>query len=162
MSRQVSFRPPKTTACDRLHALHLAVAQRLYPIPYQYGRMALPLVLLLCLSVAKGAVPLGPTFVALGSKVLLLAAFPLLLWACGFFTAEERRVLRQFVHRMLRRQGRPELNERPHSAGPSLNGPVLGGRSTEALEKGDEETSARLPSITSRMRAATPPVGERL
>ena len=115
-----------------LLALHFVVAQRVYPIPYQYGRMAMPLVLMLCLSVAAGAVPLGPTVLALGSKALLLAAFPPLLWACGFFTAEERRVFRQFMHRRLRPHSGPEANGRPHSAGLSVNGSIPGGRSIEA------------------------------
>jgi O-antigen/teichoic acid export membrane protein len=145
-----------------LLVLHFIVAQHVYPIPYQYGRMAMPLVLMLGLSVATGAVPPGPTLLALGSKALLLAAFPPLLWVCGFFTSEERRVLRQFVLRVLRPRGRPEVSGRSHAGESIRNGSVPDRRGIEAPAKGEEQTSAQPRSITSRMRAATPPVGDKL
>jgi hypothetical protein len=148
-------------ACAILFALHLVVAQHVYPIPYQYGRTETPLVLMLCVSVVAGAVPHGPTLLALALKALLLAAFPLLLWGRGFFTVEERRVFRQLAQRVLRPSGRPEMNGRPPVTGSGQNGLVLDGRGSGALKKGEETTSARLGSITSRMRAATPPVGEK-
>lgn len=79
-----------------LFLLTLAVAQRVYPIPYDYVRMAKPLVILLVLSLAKNAAPPDPAW-AVGFKAVLLAAFPVALLVSGFVTVEERRLLAGLV-----------------------------------------------------------------
>jgi O-antigen/teichoic acid export membrane protein len=71
-------------------ALMYGFTQRLFPVPYEWGR------LLRIVLAAAGLVGVGelllPTSGALGllGRIALTAAYPLLLWASGFFTAEER------------------------------------------------------------------------
>lgn len=84
-----------------LFALILAVAQRVYPIPYDYGRMAKPLVVLLALSWAKALIPTDSLAVAVSLKALLLAAFPVALLALGFLDAGEWRAVAGGTRRLL-------------------------------------------------------------
>ena len=71
-------------------ALMYGFTQRLFPVPYEWGR------LLRIVLAAAGLVGLGellmPTSGALGlfGRIALTAAYPLLLFFTGFFTAEER------------------------------------------------------------------------
>ena len=83
-----------------LFGLTLGVAQRLYPIPYDYGRMAKPLILALGLSLFKNVIPGEPLVSVLCLKALLLGAFPVGLVVLGFVTAEERRLLRHLALRV--------------------------------------------------------------
>jgi O-antigen/teichoic acid export membrane protein len=76
-----------------LFVLTLLVAQKLYPIPYDYVRMAKPLLLTLGLSLLKDVVPSEPLVASLCLKALLLGAFPLGLIAIGFVSPDERRLL---------------------------------------------------------------------
>jgi O-antigen/teichoic acid export membrane protein len=93
-----------------LFALTLVVAQRVYPIPYDYPRMAKPLLILLLLSLLKLVVPVEPMAAAIGLKAVLLLAYPAALLASGFFAPEERlvleRVARQLVQFRLPREDR--------------------------------------------------------
>ena len=95
-----------------LFALTLWVAQKVYPIPYDYGRMAKPLILALGLSLLKDVVPHEPLVRSLCLKALLLGAFPLGLVVLGFVTADERRLLRQLALRAwTTRRATPETRD---------------------------------------------------
>lgn len=89
-----------------LFALTLWVAQHVYPIPYDYWRMAKPLAVLLALCIGKEAIPTDSLVAAVALKALLLAAFPVGLLASGFVTAAERRRLADLVLRTAQRWGR--------------------------------------------------------
>jgi O-antigen/teichoic acid export membrane protein len=78
--------------------LMYAFTQRLFPVPYEWGR-------LLRVTVAVAAIVglaelLVPTDGLDGFliRAALLAAYPLALWATGFFTPEERRWLARLRH----------------------------------------------------------------
>jgi O-antigen/teichoic acid export membrane protein len=79
-------------------ALMYVFTQRLFPVPYEWGR------LLRVLAVSAALVGLGelllPTdgFEGLVSRVLLWLIYPLALLAIGFFTAGERRWLARLRH----------------------------------------------------------------
>jgi O-antigen/teichoic acid export membrane protein len=67
--------------------------QRLFPVPYEWGRL---LRVVLAVAAIVGLAELAvPTEGADGLllRAVLLAAYPLTLWATGFFSAEERRWL---------------------------------------------------------------------
>jgi O-antigen/teichoic acid export membrane protein len=72
--------------------------QRLFPVPYEWGRLARVLV------VSAALVGLGEAFLptsgagGLAGRVLLCAAYPALLLATGFFTREERGWLALLAH----------------------------------------------------------------
>jgi hypothetical protein len=74
-----------------------ALTQRLFPVPYEWGRLAL-LVGVTAATVAAGELLL-PThgFVGLATRTLLWLAMPLVLLATGFLTAEERRGIRTML-----------------------------------------------------------------
>ncbi len=82
-----------------LFGLSLVVAQRVYPIPYDYRRMAKPLALALVLSLAPAVIPAARPAVALALKAGVLALFPAVLLASGFVTPAERRALGAWVAR---------------------------------------------------------------
>ena len=73
--------------------LMYAFTQRLFPVPYEWGRL-LRVVLTVAALVGLAEL-LVPTEGAAGLllRAALLAAYPLILWTTGFFTAEERRWL---------------------------------------------------------------------
>jgi O-antigen/teichoic acid export membrane protein len=79
-------------------ALMYVFTQRLFPVPYQWGRLARVVL------VSAGLVGLGelalPTAGAAGllGRVVLCAAYPLALLAGGFFNSEERRWLSRLCH----------------------------------------------------------------
>ncbi len=70
-----------------------AFTQRLFPVPYEWGRLAL------VVGVAAALVGAGelllPTEGAVGllSRAALWLSYPLVLWAARFLTPEERRAL---------------------------------------------------------------------
>jgi O-antigen/teichoic acid export membrane protein len=78
--------------------LMYAFTQRLFPVPYEWGRMLR--VVLTVAAIVGGAELLTPIDGAAGFLVraALLAAYPLALWATGFFSAEERRWLGHLRH----------------------------------------------------------------
>jgi len=78
--------------------LMYAFTQRLFPVPYEWGRL---LRVVLAVAAIVGLAELAvPTEGADGLllRALLLAAYPLTLWATGFFSAEERRWLAYLRH----------------------------------------------------------------
>jgi O-antigen/teichoic acid export membrane protein len=79
-------------------ALMYVFTQRLFPVPYQWGRLA-RVVLTAAVLVAAGELLL-PTAGALGllGRAALLAAYPLALLASGFFTPAERVWLARLRH----------------------------------------------------------------
>lgn len=83
-----------------LFFLTLAMAQHLYRIPYDYVRMAKPLVILLVLSLVARAVPSDSLMAAVAIKTLLLATFPVALLGSGFLTGDERRALSHVVRQL--------------------------------------------------------------
>jgi O-antigen/teichoic acid export membrane protein len=81
-------------------ALMYVFSQRLFPVPYEWGRLAR--VVLVSAAIVAAGEALLPTegFAGLLERVVLWAAYPFALLAAGFFNAEERRWLRR-----LRRPG---------------------------------------------------------
>ncbi|MCW2988363.1 MAG: polysaccharide biosynthesis protein [Solirubrobacterales bacterium] len=79
-------------------ALMYGFTQRLFPVPYQWGRLA-RVVLAAAVLVGAGELLL-PTVGALGllGRAALLAAYPLALFASGFFTPGERVWLARLRH----------------------------------------------------------------
>ncbi len=79
-------------------ALMYGFTQRLFPVPYQWGRLA-RIVLVAAVLVAAGELLL-PTAGLAGflGRAALLAAYPLALLASGFFTPEERDWLSRLRH----------------------------------------------------------------
>jgi O-antigen/teichoic acid export membrane protein len=79
-------------------ALMYVFTQRLFPVPYEWGR------LIRVLAVSAALVGLGeallPTdgFTGLALRVLLWLAYPVALLATGFFTSSERRWLARLRH----------------------------------------------------------------
>ena len=80
--------------------LTLLVAQRAYRIPYDYVRIAKPLVIALGLSLATRLVPAESLATAVAVKALLVLAYPVLLAVSGFVTAGERMALRGMARRI--------------------------------------------------------------
>jgi O-antigen/teichoic acid export membrane protein len=74
-------------------ALMYAFTQRLFPVPYEWGRLV-RVVLVAVVVVVPGELLL-PSGGAIGlvSRAALWLVFPLALWASGFLSAEERRSL---------------------------------------------------------------------
>ncbi len=81
-------------------ALQAAVAYRLYPVPYEYGRIARLTLVGGAIYAAGSLVAWRSIWVALVGKGLLLLAAPLLLYATGFFEAGELGRLRQSLGRL--------------------------------------------------------------
>jgi O-antigen/teichoic acid export membrane protein len=106
-------------------ALMYVFTKRLFPVPYEWGRL-LRVLLISSLLVLAGELAL-PTegFAGLLARVALWLLFPLALFASGFFTAEERHWLA-----MLRRPG--EFIERLRAA--SQTPAVVDGAIPEAYE----------------------------
>jgi O-antigen/teichoic acid export membrane protein len=79
-------------------ALMYGFTQRLFPVPYQWGRLA-RVVLVAAILVGAGEL-LMPTSGAVGllGRAVLLAAYPLALFASGFFTPGERVWLARLRH----------------------------------------------------------------
>ena len=79
-------------------ALMYGFTQRLFPVPYQWGRLA-RVVLTAAALVALGEL-LMPTDGIVGflGRAVLLAAYPLALFASGFFTPGERAWLARLRH----------------------------------------------------------------
>jgi peptidoglycan biosynthesis protein MviN/MurJ (putative lipid II flippase) len=78
--------------------LMYVLTQRLFPVPYQWGRLArVVLTSAALVGVAELLVPTSGLGGLLG-RVLLFAAYPLLLFASGFFTPGERVWLARLRH----------------------------------------------------------------
>jgi O-antigen/teichoic acid export membrane protein len=70
-------------------------AQRVFPVRYEWARLAAVLLLAVGLWVASRLLPAG--LWALPAKVALLLAWPVLLWSTGLVAAEEKRYVRSTV-----------------------------------------------------------------
>jgi O-antigen/teichoic acid export membrane protein len=93
--------------------LMYAFTQRLFPVPYEWGRL---LRVVLTVAVLVGlAELLVPTSGALGlaPRILLFAAYPLALLATGFFTPGERRWLARLRHPSYIAAGLASLRAQP-------------------------------------------------
>jgi O-antigen/teichoic acid export membrane protein len=63
--------------------LTLAVAQRIYPIPYEYGRIGKVVLVAALLAGAGFAVPDAPLLLRFAAKLVVVALFPVLIYAVG-------------------------------------------------------------------------------
>jgi len=78
----------------------MVVAQRFYPVPYEYGRLARVLVVGAAVWVAAGALRIEGGVAALALQLGgLVIAFPVLLAMLGFFDASERAAVGRLVER---------------------------------------------------------------
>jgi glycosyltransferase involved in cell wall biosynthesis/O-antigen/teichoic acid export membrane protein len=85
--------------------LILGRAQRVYPIPFEYGRMLhVSAVAVITFFVAR-MLPDAPLWFALVAKSLAWLLFPALLWVTGFLSAAERRNLQSLITSALARVG---------------------------------------------------------
>jgi O-antigen/teichoic acid export membrane protein len=79
-------------------ALMYVFTQRLFPVPYQWGRLA-RVVLTSAVLVGAGELLMPPSgFAGLLGRAALFAAYPLVLFASGFFTPGERVWLARLRH----------------------------------------------------------------
>ena len=67
----------------------LVVSQKVYPIPYEWGRIAKATAVALVLALGRELVTEAPMAGALAAKAALVAAFPLILYLIGFFELRE-------------------------------------------------------------------------
>jgi O-antigen/teichoic acid export membrane protein len=72
----------------------MVVSQRVYPIPYEYGRIAKLIAAGLAVWGLSLVLPETGWAARIVAKVGVLALFPLLLWVVGFFNDAERSWLR--------------------------------------------------------------------
>ena len=78
-----------------LFVLTVVAAQRAYPIPYDWGRMALALGIALALSFAEPLVDVDGLVAAVALKLVLFAAYPVALFVFGFVLPAERAALQR-------------------------------------------------------------------
>jgi len=116
-------------------ALMYVFTQRLFPVPYQWGRLA-RVVLTAAALVGVGEL-LMPTsgFAGLLGRLALVALYPLGLLLSGFFTAEERGWLARLRHPGAVLASMQALREQPSA---------VDGRIPEAYEAEQLDEDARL------------------
>ncbi len=92
------------------------LTHRVFAVPYEWGRLAI--LIALSAALVGMAEAFVPTSGAAGFllRALLWAAFPLVLWAIGFLTAEERRSLANLLRPAAVRARLRALRERPAAA----------------------------------------------
>jgi O-antigen/teichoic acid export membrane protein len=94
-------------------ALMYGLTQRLFPVPYEWGRLArVTLAVIALVGAAELAVPTSGALGFLG-RAALLAAYPLALLLGGFFTPAERVWLRRLRHPGLVLAGLAALRAQP-------------------------------------------------
>ena len=110
--------------------LMYALTQRLFPVPYEWGRLAL--LLATTAAIVAGGELLLPTDGADGFLLRVLAwlALPAVLYACGFLHHEEREGLRTLLSPAAVRERLRNLASEPPAEGP--DGPA--GASAEIYE----------------------------
>jgi O-antigen/teichoic acid export membrane protein len=115
-------------------ALMYVFTQRLFPVPYEWGRLARVAVVSAAL-VGVGELAM-PTAGALGflGRSALLALYPIALLAGGFFTPQERRRLRRLRHPVELVRELVAISRRP---------PVVEGAIPEAYEAVEMDEDAR-------------------
>jgi O-antigen/teichoic acid export membrane protein len=110
--------------------LMYALTQRLFPVPYEWGRLAL-LVGLTTVVVAGGELLLPTSgFDGFALRLLAWAALPAALWACGFLTHEERAAIRTMLNPAAVRE-----RMRQAAAGPDSGDESPAGASAEIYEQ---------------------------
>ena len=123
-------------------ALTYVFTQRLFPVPYEWGRLAL-LVAAAAATVAVGETLL-PTDGAAGllGRTALWLAFPALLWVSGFLTDAERRSLRAMLRPAAVRERLRELRTGPaaEEGRTAERGGRLGPEVYEAAARDEERT----------------------
>jgi hypothetical protein len=98
--------------------LMYALTQRLFPVPYEWGRLAL-LVGVTAVMVAAGELLLPDHGLAgLALRTVVWLAIPAVLLACGFLTQEERDGLRVLLNPTAVLDRLQALREQPASASP--------------------------------------------
>ncbi len=125
--------------------LRALLSQRLYRVPYEYGRIA-RLAAVGGVTYALGeTVPWGAVPVAVAGKGLLLAASPALLYASGFFEPGELRLALGWAGRVVRRSGRFLVAgcARPGPASPRWRAAAEPAGSPEGLEAWERAPQAR-------------------
>jgi len=86
--------------------LIVARAQRVYRIPFEYGRILHVTAVAFVTYVVASRLPDGPLWLALVVKSLAWLLFPALLWATGFLSSAERRQLHSLKTSLESRLGR--------------------------------------------------------
>lgn len=77
--------------------VQIVVGHRLYPVPYEWGRIVRLAAVGMSLYVVAGLITWGSIPAALVGKAALLLAAPLLLYATGFFEPGEMRQLKRLI-----------------------------------------------------------------
>ncbi len=94
--------------------LQAYVGNRLYPVPYEYGRALRALGVSVALYAVGSFIAGGSLLATLGGKSLLILAWPLCLYATGFFGPGELARLRRVLEvARSRRRALPEAPEAP-------------------------------------------------
>jgi O-antigen/teichoic acid export membrane protein len=83
-----------------LLVLVFAIGQKLFPIRYEYGRLARIMLVALALFAGGWWLVSGGVWVRVAIKAGLLLAFPVALWMTGFLSADERRRLGRLWQRI--------------------------------------------------------------
>jgi O-antigen/teichoic acid export membrane protein len=115
--------------------LQFWAAQRVYPIPYPYARMAAALAVAVLLAAVGWLASPDDRLAEASLQLALLTAYPALLWLTGFMPADERRAGVAFVGAMLRRRRAAAIPD-PRPAPPA----------PDATEKTCERHSSTLSS----------------
>ena len=87
-------------------AIQMVVGNRLYAVPYEYGRVARLILVGASIYAVGSAIDWGSTVSALTGKALFMLSAPLLLYAVGFFEPGEMSRVKQLLDG-LRRRARP-------------------------------------------------------
>jgi hypothetical protein len=117
--------------------LMYVLTQRLFPVPYEWGRLAL-LVLVTAATIGAGEALLPTDGVAaVASRTALWLALPVLLLAAGFLTADERRSLRAMLRPAAVRQRLRALRSAPAPSEPASAG--AGSSGTEIYEQASRD-----------------------
>jgi O-antigen/teichoic acid export membrane protein len=122
-------------------ALMYALTQRLFPVPYEWGRLAL-LALVTAATIAVGELAL-PTegLAAIVTRGGLWLALPALLWVSGFLTAEERQRVREMLRPEAVRRRLQALRSTPKPSEPVEDESRSGGTEVYEQAQRDEDRS---------------------
>ena len=85
----------------------LVVSQRVYPIQFEFDRIAKLAAVSLVIFIACWWVPFDGLWFAILSKAAILALFPVLLYVCGFARVEESEYLAKQMRRLILREAQP-------------------------------------------------------
>ena len=73
------------------------ISNRLYPIRYEYSRIAKILVVGLCIVIFANVITISPMILCIFAKVVMVILFPILLYLIGFFEREELKIATRMV-----------------------------------------------------------------